>query len=289
MATEAFHDEAKLRKDLPPVYRFPESAARALAQLDRYASWRRTPEELEIPLFEVDDKAVSELLDETDEGYLPPDSAFRILEHYGIPVAPWRFVKHAADVHLAAADVGYPLVVKAIAPDLVHKSDAGGVELDLRNSSQLEQALERMSTSLSQAGVGVEGYLVQQMVSGGHEVIFGISTDPRFGPLLMFGRGGRYVEVLQDVRFGVVPLRPDEAAEMIRGIRGFALLEGVRGEPGADLGQLEEILLRIAQLAQRHPRIQELDINPFLAGPDPEAAVAVDVRVRVGADDSTDG
>ena len=118
------------------------------------------------------------------------------------------------------------------------------------------------------------------MERGGHEVIFGISTDPRFGPLLMFGLGGRYVEVFRDVRFGVTPLAPSEARDMIRGIRGFQLLEGVRGDTPADLELLEEILLRLAQLAHRHPSVQELDINPFLAGAD-GVNLALDVRVRV--------
>ena len=117
---------------------------------------------------------------------------------------------------------------------------------------------------------------------GGHEVIFGISTDPRFGPLLMFGLGGKYVEVFRDVRFGVPPLTPGEAAEMVRGIRGLPLLEGVRGEPAADLGLLEEILLRLSQLAQRHPSIQELDLNPFLAAPGRDGAKALDARIRIG-------
>ncbi len=120
------------------------------------------------------------------------------------------------------------------------------------------------------------------MARGGHEVIFGISTDPRFGPILMFGLGGKYVEVFQDVRFGVTPLAPREARDMVRGIRGIKLLEGVRGEPRADLEILEEVLLRLAQLAHRHPRIVELDVNPFLAAPDAKRAKAVDARIRVG-------
>ena len=128
--------------------------------------------------------------------------------------------------------------------------------------------------------------LLQELGRGGHEVIFGITTDPRFGPLLMFGLGGKYVEVLRDVRFGVPPLTPQEAREMIRGIRGFPLLEGVRGEAGADLELLEEILLRIAQLAELHPKIQELDINPFVAAADRDAAKALDVRIRVAPEDA---
>jgi acyl-CoA synthetase (NDP forming) len=120
------------------------------------------------------------------------------------------------------------------------------------------------------------------MVTGGHEVIFGIATDPRFGPLLMFGLGGKYVEVFKDVRFGVTPLAVSEAREMVQGIRGYQLLEGVRGEEPADVDLLVEILLRLAQLAQRHPRIRELDVNPFLAAPTRAGAKVLDVRIQVG-------
>jgi acyl-CoA synthetase (NDP forming) len=132
------------------------------------------------------------------------------------------------------------------------------------------------------AGHENEGFLLQEMARGGHEVIFGISTDPRFGPLLMFGLGGKYVEVFKDVRFGVTPLHRQEAEDMVRGIRGVQLLEGVRGEPAADFDVLVEVLLRLAQLAQRHPRIRDLDINPFLAAADRHHAKALDVRIQMG-------
>src|SRR6185436_19435633 len=172
-------------------------------------------------------------------------------------------------------------VLKAVAPDLVHKSEVGAVQVDLRSETELAAALDRASASVAGGGHRIAGWLVQEMARGGHEVIFGITTDPRFGPLLMFGLGGKYVEVFQDVRFGVLPLGAGEARDMVRGIRGFKLLEGVRGEPGADLDLLVEVLLRLAQLAQRHPRIQELDINPFLAAPPHSRAVALDARLRV--------
>ena len=143
---------------------------------------------------------------------------------------------------------------------------------------------ERVGALLPLAGHALEGFLVQEMVRGGHEVIFGISTDPRFGPLLMFGLGGKYVEVFQDVRFGVTPLARHEAREMVLGIRGRKLLEGVRGEPPADVDALIDVLLRLAQLAQRHPTIRELDLNPFLAAADRRSAKAVDARIRVAAE-----
>jgi acetyltransferase len=172
-------------------------------------------------------------------------------------------------------------VVKAHGPAIIHKSDLGAVAVGLEDEAALSRTLEEMAGRLDEAGVAVEGFLVQEMATEGHEVIFGISTDPRFGPLLMFGLGGRYVEVFRDVRFGVTPLTPHEAEEMVRGIRGVKLLEGVRGDEAADFGVLTDVLQRLAQLATRHPSLKELDINPFFAAPGREHAVAADVRIRV--------
>jgi acetyl coenzyme A synthetase (ADP forming)-like protein len=283
MATEEFYDQARARDDAPPVYRFPEPAARALAQLSRYAAWRRRPEEAPNRPFVVDDEAVARLLAATGEDYLPPADTIRVLEHYGIPVAAWRQTeadpKAAA---LAAGELGYPVVIKAVAPALIHKSDVGAVRVDVRNSRELSQAMTEIEVAVTAAGHRVEGWLLQELLRGGHEVILGIATDPRFGPLLMFGLGGKYVEVFRDVCFGVPPLSPGEAAEMVRSIRGLPLLEGVRGEAAADLGLLEETLLRLSQLTLRHPSIQELDLNPFLATPTRASAKALDARLRVG-------
>ena len=283
MATEDFYASVKVTKELPPVYRFPESAARALSLLARYAAWRRRPGDEAIPDFATDDAEVAAILARTGSGYLDPAAAFRVLDLYGIPLARWAVVSTREEARAASSEIGYPVVIKAIAPDLVHKSEAGAVRLDLRSAEDVAEALAAMQGDVEETGHRLEGYLVQQMARGGHEVIFGISTDPRFGPLLMFGLGGKYVEVWKDVRFAVTPLTPSEAREIITGIRGVKLLEGVRGEPGADLDLLVEVFLRLAQLAQRHPAIRELDINPFLAAPDRERAVAVDVRIRVEA------
>lgn len=292
MATDDFYQELELRRDLPPVYRFPESAALALAMLARYAAWRRRPVagDAGAPAgreLAADDAAVAALLDRAGAGgYLGPAEAFQVLELYGIPVARWRLVAAAEDgeaaaVLAAAAEIGYPVVLKGVAPDLVHKTEARAVRVDLRSAAELAEAVASMRADIAAAGHHLSGYLVQEMARGGHEVIFGVTTDPRFGPLLMFGLGGKYVEVFEDVRFGVLPLDAWEAGEMVRGIRGIRLLTGVRGEPGADLDLLVEVLLRIAQLVARHPRIAELDVNPFLAAPTRQAAKALDVRLRV--------
>jgi acetate---CoA ligase (ADP-forming) len=291
MASEEFYEEIKGRDDLPPVYRFPEPAARVLSQLVRYGAWRRRPADEEPPAFDVDDEAVAQILAAQDpdeaEGYLPPDAAFRVLELYGIPVVPWRYAEGESVAAAAeravelAAELTYPLVVKAHGPAIIHKSDLGAVAVGIEDEAALSRTLEKMAGSLGEAGVAVEGFLVQEMATEGHEVIFGISTDPRFGPLLMFGLGGRYVEVFRDVRFGVTPLTPHEAEEMVRGIRGVKMLTGVRGDEAADFEVLTGVLLRLAQLATRHPSLSELDVNPFFAASDREHAVAADVRIRV--------
>jgi len=282
MATEEFYDAVKTARDLPPVYHFPESAARVMFLLARYAAWRRRPADLPAPEFDTDDAQVAAILDHAGEGYLDPADTFRVLELYGVPLARWRLARNRDEAAAAAREIGFPVVLKAVAPGLVHKSDVGAVQVDLRGEAELAKAATEMERRITAAGHPLEAFLVQEMARGGHEVIFGITTDPRFGPLLMFGLGGKYVEVFQDVRFAVTPLDAEEAREVIRGIRGFKLLEGVRGEPGADLELLAEILLRLAQLSQRHPRIRELDINPFLAGHDRAIARALDARIRVG-------
>ncbi len=304
MATEEFYEATRTRRDLPPVYRFPESAARAMTMLARYAAWRSLPAGDPAPEFPADDAAVEALLARAGpDGYLAPADVFQVLEIYGMPVAPWRVASSREEALRVAGEIGYPVVVKAIAPGLVHKSDVGAVALDLRDERELAAALARIEaavaaspnrqtavaaspnhqTAVAAAGHPAASYLVQEMARGGHEVIFGVTSDPRFGPLLMFGLGGRYVEVFQDVRFGVLPLAPREAAEMVADIRGVELLRGVRGEPGADMGLLAELLLRLAQLVSRHPRIAELDVNPFLAAHDRAAAKALDARLRVAA------
>ena len=279
MAREGFYEGLRQRLELPPVYRFPESAALAIAQLHRYAAWRERREEPPTR-FAVDDEAVAQLLDTTAEGYLAPEHAFAVLETYGIPVARCRRAP-TDELTTIAEELGYPLVLKAIAPNLIHKSDLGAVVVGIEDAETLAATAATMDRKLQAAGHPPEAFLVQQQIPGDREVIFGMTTDPRFGPLLMFGLGGRYVEVLRDVRFTVTPLGPGEALETIRSVRGFPLLEGVRGDAPADLDLLSEVLQRLAQLVEHHPRIVELDINPFLAAAERPFARAVDVRIRV--------
>ncbi|HLF57009.1 MAG TPA: acetate--CoA ligase family protein [Thermoanaerobaculia bacterium] len=283
MATEDFYDSLRGRTDLPPVYRFPEPAARALARLARYAEWRRRPEAEPVD-YRFDFDAIGALLARADEeGQLPPAAGFGLLEAIGVPVVPWREVGGREEALAAAAALGYPVVAKAIAAGLVHKSELQAVALDLGDERELGTALDGLAARVRAAGLELSGFLVQKMASGGHETLFGLSTDDRWGPLVAFGLGGKYVEVFRDVRFGVPPLGPAEAREIVGSIRGVKLLEGVRGDAPADRELLADVLGRIAALAQRFPEILELDINPFLAAPVGGRSCALDVRVRVGS------
>jgi acetyl coenzyme A synthetase (ADP forming)-like protein len=282
MATESFYDGLKGRPDLPPVYRFPEPAARALAQLTRYAEWRRRPPESDAPLYTFDDAAVRERLARAEpDGYLPPADAIALLALAGVPVVPWRFAESREGAIRAAGELGYPVVAKAVARGLVHKSELHAVALDLGDREELGRALDALAFRLQQAGLELSGFLVQQLARGGHETLFGISADPKWGPLVAFGLGGKYVEVFRDVKFGVPPLSLAEARDLVAGIRGAELLAGVRGEAAADRELLAEVLARLAALAQSFPEIVELDVNPFLAAPPGAGSCALDVRVKV--------
>ncbi|GMU63807.1 MAG: acetyltransferase [Acidobacteriota bacterium] len=281
MAQESFYEGLKDAPHLPPVYRFPEPAARALAQLARYGAWKNRPEEEPAPDFAFDRAAIAAILARSGaDGQLEAGDALALLEAIGVPVVTWRRAADRAAALAAAVELGFPLVVKAIAPGLVHKSELAAVALDLRDEADLVRALDGMADRLATAGFAPSGWLLQKMARGGHEVIFGLSTDERFGPVLMFGLGGKYVEVFRDVRFAVPPLGLAEAREVVRGIRGAKLLDGVRGEAAADVDKLVDVLLRLAALARDFPEVVELDINPFLAAP-AGRSLALDARARV--------
>jgi acetyl coenzyme A synthetase (ADP forming)-like protein len=282
MATEEFYEGLRGRADLPPVYRFPEPAARALLQMARYAEWRRRPPAETAPEHRVDRARVVPLLARAGEdGYLPPAAAFGLLAAIGVPVVPWREVTSRDAALRAAGEIGFPVVAKAIAKGLVHKSELKAIELAIADEAALGRALDALAERMERAGLELDGFLIQKMARGGHETLIGVSADPKWGPLVAFGLGGKYVEVFRDVKFGVPPLGREEALGLVAGIRGAKLLLGVRGETAADRELLSEVLCRVAELAREFPEIVELDVNPFLAAPPGEGSCAVDVRVRV--------
>jgi acetyltransferase len=286
MAPEEFYREVHQQAHHPfPIYQFPESAARALAALNEYRARRDRPEG-KYREFPVDRTAAEEVFSSVrSEGRLDlnPAEALTVLQAYGIAVCRFRIVRSLHEAQTVAQEIGYPVVIKAVARSLTHKSDIGGVIVDIRSDEELARQFQSLLDRVQRHGLSneLQGVLVQEMVRGGHEVIVGVAQAAHFGPLIMFGLGGIFVESLGDVSFRIWPISDFDAQEMIRSIRGFSILKGTRGESPADLDLLEETLMRVSQLIGDFPEIAELDINPFIASPQPAASKAVDARVRL--------
>lgn len=268
-----------------PAYIFPESAAGALAAMWRYRQWVERPVGEE-RVFDVDRFTVEEIIARgaaAGADYLDRDAVLAILEAYGIPTLRAVRAATAEQAVEAAREIGMPVVMKVDSPDIVHKTDVGGVALDLRREEDVHAAFEQMLQRVSQRqpGARIEGVTVERFVRGGRETIIGVSQDPSFGPVIMFGLGGIYVEAIRDVAFRIQPVSDVDAREMVREIRGIRLLEGMRGEPPADIGAVEEAIQRVSQLVGNHPQIIEMDINPFVVLE--QGGVVVDARIRIGA------
>lgn len=202
-----------------------------------------------------------------------------ILAEAGIPVTPTKLATSPDEAVTVAAEMGYPVALKVVSEAITHKSDIGGVELNLADEAAVRSAFDRIAAAAEAAAPGapVDGVSVQPMAKAGTEVIMGMTMDQQFGPVLMFGLGGVMVEVLKDVAFRVVPLEPRDAKQMLREIQGFPVLDGYRGSDPADLDTLESILLKLSAFAEANPEVSELDLNPVFAYAD--GAVAVDARI----------
>jgi acyl-CoA synthetase (NDP forming) len=218
-----------------------------------------------------------------DSVSLSDEAAKEVLAATGFTF-PREFLAGSADDGVQAAnDMGYPVVLKAVLEGVSHKSDIGGVHLDVETDEELRGKYGQMMESLERLGHRgkLRGVLVQEMITGGVEVILGVKRDDSFGHLVMFGLGGVAVEVLRDVVFRIAPISDRTAGEMVRSIRGFPLLQGFRGSPGADLGILEEYIQRLSDLVMKYRQIDELDVNPLMVGRDPSSARALDVRISL--------
>ena len=202
-----------------------------------------------------------------------------LLSEAGIPFNETELARSKQEAIGMSKKLGFPVALKIVSPEIIHKSDAGGVKLGLKTSRQVEAAYEEILSAVKQKypHAIIAGMSVQKMARPGIEVIVGMTKDAQFGPVLMFGLGGILVELLKDVSFRIVPLEREDARGMIREIKGYPLLEGYRGREPADLLVLEEILLKVSRFVDDHPEIKELDLNPIFAYKD--GAVAVDARV----------
>lgn len=207
--------------------------------------------------------------------------AKRVLTEAGIPVTETRLARNKKEAISISKEMGFPVALKIVSPDITHKSDVGGVKLGLKNATQVNKAYEELLVSIKKKipQARLEGVSVQRMASSGVEVIIGMSKDPQFGPLLMFGLGGVLVEILKDVSFRIVPVSRRDAGEMIAGIKGYPLLKGYRGQEPVDIPFLEELIVRVSEFIEKNPEVAELDLNPIFAYRN--GAVAVDARIKI--------
>jgi acyl-CoA synthetase (NDP forming) len=204
-----------------------------------------------------------------------------ILEEAGIPITKTHLARTKKDAKLISKEIGFPVVLKVSSVDLSHKSDAGGVALNLKNQNQVAAAYDRIINSVKTAhpGVNIEGITVQKMVSEGIEVIIGMSRDPQFGPVIMFGLGGVFVELLKDVAFRVAPLSEKDAWEMLTEVKGYPLLKGYRGMSPANQEALADVLIKLSKLAELHPEFKEVDINPLFVNT--KTVIGADARIVI--------
>ena len=203
----------------------------------------------------------------------------RILKQAGISVVETKLAKTQKEAVLLSQKIGFPVALKIASPDVIHKSDSGGVKLSLSNANEVKKAYEEIFKRMRKhyPRAVIHGVSVQKMVRPGTEVIVGTSKDPQFGPVIMFGLGGIFVELLKDVSFRVIPVDRRDAQEMIQEIKGYPLLQGFRGTEPASISALVEIILKISRLVEEHPQIKELELNPVFAYRD--KALAVDSRI----------
>jgi acetate---CoA ligase (ADP-forming) len=275
-----------------PSYAFPESAAIALSRAVRYGQWLAAPEGQAVQFADTHPERATAALNAARARaagettlWLSPGEVSELLGAYGIATPKSRTASSAEECAEAARQIGFPVVIKLVSETITHKSDVGGVILDVRNEREAREAFESIARQLDQANRRSEmsGVLVQPMLRDGIEAIVGVTHDPSFGPLMMFGLGGVHVELLKDVVFRLHPLTDRDAHEMIREVRGFPLLEGYRGAPAADIAALEQTLLRVSQLLEVHPDIVEMDLNPVQVRTQGNGCMVLDARVALRA------
>jgi acetyltransferase len=286
---------AELREAGIPAYIFPESAARGMSALNRYREWTARPEPPPYALEPVPAAAAQLIENAKRDGRtaLTQSECLDLLVHYGIRTAFTIAAGSACAAIQAAGKIGYPVVLKLASPDITHKTEAHGVRINLENHAAVESAWDDIMKSggLAFPEARLDGVIVQKMHTGGVETIVGASRDPAFGALVMFGLGGVFVEAIKDVAFRVAPVSEADASDMMNAIQAHCMLDGFRTTPRADRVSINRAIRAISRIMLSHPEIQELDINPLLAGP--AEAVALDARISLraesghGASDST--
>ena len=266
-----------------PVFRFPENVAKAFGALYRYSRWlnRQTLAPFSLTHDRVKAEEVIQTCLSNGKTRIGELEGNAILESYGFTVMPTQMAQDAAEAAQIAETIGFPVVLKIVSEQILHKSDAGGVVIDLQTPEEVQAAFRRIMAGAREYNpdATVDGVLVQKLAPVGTEVILGANRYPVFGPLLMFGIGGIFVEVFQDVEFGLAPIGRNEARRMIRAIKGYKLLQGFRGRPKSDMEILEKSLVALSDMMMNHPEIIELDINPILVHEQGNGATVADCRM----------
>lgn len=266
-----------------PVFKFPESAAKALGALYRYSKWlnRQFLAQFSLQHNIEGANAIIEAHVQQSSAALGELDGLALLSCYGFKTLPTRLATTADDAVSIASEIGLPVVLKIVSPQILHKSDAGGVLVNLQTEEEVRLGFQTICDNAKafDPQAEIHGILVQKMAPKGEEIILGMNRYPVFGPLIMFGTGGIFVEVFQDVAFRLAPVQRNEARRMIRSIRGYKLLEGVRGRPKTDLIELERLVVSFSNLVMNHPEIREIDINPLIAHAEGKGATVADCRI----------
>lgn len=264
-----------------PVYVFPEAIAKTLGTIQGYRHWLNKPAG-KVKTFKVDSEKAHRIVEKAlkgQDGAIVGEQAIEILKAYGIPAAGYQFASSAKESIDVANEIGYPVVMKVNTPAILHKTEVKAVIVDLRSDKEVRSAFQDLEKRVGRLKKGERfSVAMQQMIQGGIEVVIGMTTVPSFGPLMMFGLGGIYVEVMKDVAFRINPLTDNNAKEMIRSLKSYPLLTGFRGAEPVDLATVEETLLRLSQLVRDFDFISEIDINPFICSSHKGMCKAVDAR-----------
>lgn len=285
MTTSGFFTEISNMEVNMPFFMYAEEAADGLYRLDQQRRWIERSEG-KIPCYDVDKakagKIIKQALAENREQLTTLES-IDVLDAYGIRACKYGLATNEEEVAKLGNEIGYPVVMKMTSKTTSHKTDVGGVRVNIQSEEQLRAEYQDLIDKLTEKGLieGLEGVIIQEMVKGNREMVCGIATDPQYGPMMMFGLGGVFIEVLKDVTFRIAPLTDIDAKEMIKSVKSYKLLEGARGTKPAQMDQIEETLLRLSQLVSDFSFIDELDINPLLISEKTGEGIAVDGRIKV--------
>ena len=285
MTTSNFFTEISNMEVNMPFYMYAEEAAEAFARLDQQRQWMEQPVG-KIPCYDVDREKVERIIKSSiAEGrdQLTTLESIDVLQAYGIRACKYGLATNEEEVATLGNSIGYPVVMKMTSKTTSHKTDVGGVRVNIQSEEQLRAEYRDLIQKLTEKGLidGLEGVIIQEMVKGNREMVCGIATDPQYGPMMMFGLGGVFVEALKDVTFRIAPLTDLDAKDMIKSVKAYKLLQGARGTTPAQMEQIEETLLRLSQLVNDYKFIDELDINPLLISEKTGEGIAVDGRIKV--------